>query len=152
MGVNQKTLTTNDEEPIVQIKGDTLQIREIPAEQFLVINQTSDTQYIVDLEDNSCTCPSHKYHDGDCKHLEAVKEAEEESEAGDIQEVDDEHCHTHEVKEIECPDCGGDAVAGQYSRDTFTTHGPNVQRTTRILCSSCGTIREEDDSGRQREI
>jgi len=152
MSSTQKTLDY-DSEPVIRIKGDELQVREIPAEQYLVLNQTKSTQYVVDTEEDECTCEAFKFNDGPCKHLEAVEQVkEEESEAGDIPKVDEDGCHTHEVKKIECPDCGGDAVAGQYSRDTYTNHGPNVQRKTRILCSECGTIREENDHSTDREL
>jgi len=151
MSIEQTKLANDSTDPVIQINGDSIQVREIPGDQYLVINQTNDSQYVVD--DTHCTCPSHKYHDGKCKHRRAVEQAEnEESEADKIEKIPADPCHSHEVKEIECPDCGGDAVAGQYSRDTYTVHGPNVQRATRILCTECGTIREENDHSSDREI
>ena len=148
MSTNQKA-RTSDSDPVVSVNGDALQVREIPAGQYLVINTSKDSQYVVDADDNHCTCPSFEYHDGICKHIKATeKVGEVDSEAGEVQKIPSDAVHHHDVTAIECPDCGEQATAGQYE-----VHGQNnIFRRTRILCPYCETVREEDDHSTRRDL
>ena len=50
-------------------------IEKVSANTYLVLSQSKhNTQYIVNLQNNSCSCPDYAFRQLQCKHIIAVKE------------------------------------------------------------------------------